>query len=70
MGIVELVPPTVQGPRWERHWDDLGMDTTDFSFEVSSDLLILMERKEDEYVLRKGRYYLPDDYPLVIAPCE
>jgi hypothetical protein len=70
MGIVELVSPTAQGTRWERHWDDLGMDVTDFSFEASSDLLILMERKEDEYVLCKRGYYFPDDYPLAIAPRE
>jgi hypothetical protein len=56
MDIVELVPPTVQGKRWERHWSDLGMDVTDFSFEVSSDLLLLMERKDHKYVFCKGGY--------------
>lgn len=54
IGIVELVPPTMQGKRWEKHWGDLGMDVTDFSFDVSSDLLILMESTEDKYVVING----------------
>lgn len=48
MGIVELVPPNWRGERWQQHWSDLGMDVTDFSLDVASDLLVLMEYRDDE----------------------
>ena len=51
MGIVELVHPTGGSERWQQHWGDLGMNVTDFSFEISSDLLVLMEYRDNECVL-------------------
>ena len=50
MSIVELAPPDKPGEGWEQRWADLGMNVTDFSFQASSDLLVLVESKEDGYV--------------------
>lgn len=48
MDIVELVPPNWDGAQWHQHWNDLEMNVTDFSFDVSSDLLVLVEYYNDE----------------------